>query len=593
MFRTSFAPLFASKTDTKCSLPAIQKSSRGVKQICLGGKLYRGGHSEKIERALERYVDSQLDCSALEDELRSCSFDVAYTVPVPQPEETGPPLVEVKPGGGVFHLKDGESLSISITCTNDTCSNGTRIRYTLDGQEPNQKSHLYRKCLSLSDAGTWVLTTASFHRNGRKGPSTRVTFTIKKVIYRLPHQICKGVLSVFKNAQWCEKNLSRFKDALAHTLGIRSHIQLEVKDVTSEQHASRSSCVQEPRVQQDLHWTVELNRNLDKTTAESLVKSVNTDGSIGFTARIRQRLQGLGLKMKKGDFISKPVTACYDLRGAALNLSWGFPGAGDKRDYLDAVVMCYQEENLLDIVDYRGAMSGNAALYKQQIGDLRKIVSGETKRATKPRVSTKKTSKNACSSEASPASMSSKSRQKHRKGRLLNEAIVHSGDVMTTVRGTHSVQIDLMALPACVTDIYLLLSAYNCGDISLFSQPRLEIFDCDHPSLKLTQFDPKSAGKSQAVIMACLVRQGASWNVEAYGQACKGTVRNYTPLKSAIAPFQKKHAFWRKRGWLLMLEFLWDSNRAVQEVGKELDTNMLIQLFELPLGPKQKIFEFL
>ena len=72
---------------------------------------------------------------------------------------------------------------------------------------------------------------------------------------------------------------------------------------------------------------------------------------------------------------------------------------------------------------------------------------------------------------------------------LQPEAITHSGDVMTSTDGSHILYINLDALPDYITDLYFVLSAYNCGDLGKFKQPSVHLFDADNPTHQLCMYD--------------------------------------------------------------------------------------------------------
>ena len=72
---------------------------------------------------------------------------------------------------------------------------------------------------------------------------------------------------------------------------------------------------------------------------------------------------------------------------------------------------------------------------------------------------------------------------------IATHAVKHSGDVMTSTDGSHILYIKLDALPDYITELYFVLSAYNCGDLGKFRQPSVRLFDADNPTHQLCMYD--------------------------------------------------------------------------------------------------------
>merc|ERR1712137_1023419 len=94
----------------------------------------------------------------------------------------------------------------------------------------------------------------------------------------------------------------------------------------------------------------------------------------------------------------------------------------------DGSCLVYAEERLVDVVDFRGAHS---------------CVFGPT------------------------ADISSASYE-WSAGRGKGAAILHTGDVMSGGGGTHVIRVRLASLPSNATDVFFVVSAYNCRNLSLF-----------------------------------------------------------------------------------------------------------------------------
>ncbi len=199
-------------------------------------------------------------------------------------------------------------------------------------------------------------------------------------------------------------------------------------------------------------------------------------------------------------------------------------------------------------------------------------------------------------------------------------AVSHSGDVMGSTSGKHVIKFDLELIPAHITDVHIALSAYNCGDLSRFPPPTIRLYDVDRPDHQLLDYRLTSAGSNQAVLMCSLRRrpivsaqgstsqaalalaaegqgdqeqsqsgkkkqQRSRWSVEACGKTCKGTVRDYSPIKAAIEPLQRRHELWQRRRMMVLLrQRALGLGGALQPLaGKEADGAALaLRLFELP-----------
>lgn len=94
-------------------------------------------------------------------------------------------------------------------------------------------------------------------------------------------------------------------------------------------------------------------------------------------------------------------------------------------------------------------------------------------------------------------------------------------------------------LPEAITEIFFAFSAYHCGDLSLFSNPQIRIFDAEWPECRLSDYKVGDAGRAEAVVVCCLHRQdGCFWKVSSFGKTCSGTARDYRPMIALLAAVQ-------------------------------------------------------
>jgi stress response protein SCP2 len=252
--------------------------------------------------------------------------------------------------------------------------------------------------------------------------------------------------------------------------------------------------------------------------------------------------------LKAGDFTREERhDASSSLREVLLCVEWGFPaanqedgtprlhlhdqGSGSSQpDYLDGSCLVYAEERLLDVVDFRGAHSANMHGCQGQ------------------KVSTATFEWSA--------------------GRGSAAAVLHSGDVMTADGGTHVIRVQVDGLPACATDVFFMVSAYNCRNLSLFQKLAVRLLDgsCSVdegtrlPSL--SELRTIDAGTASSVVMCALTRRLDTWFLRDFARPCQATVRDYAPVESVLALAQERHCRWRRRRPYVLLSTMWQHGRA-------------------------------
>lgn len=240
---------------------------------------------------------------------------------------------------------------------------------------------------------------------------------------------------------------------------------------------------------------------------------------------------------------------CRDEEGYLLNevlllLEWTNPAGSTnpqgQQDYLDGSCMVYSEERLLDVVDFRGAHSAVAD-----------------------------------SSDHKPSSAT----LEWSAGKGKAASVLHSGDVMSAEGGTHVIRACLSDLPGFTTDLFFVISAYNCRNLSLFRSLNMRLFDACTPSSRpLTTFTTSDAGHASAALVCALTRKSGRWFVRSFMQACDGTIRDYTPIEKTIAPVQENHSRWRRRRPYVLLSCLWHMRRAVLHDERQDDDDVLVPL---------------
>jgi hypothetical protein len=163
--------------------------------------------------------------------------------------------------------------------------------------------------------------------------------------------------------------------------------------------------------------------------------------------------------------------------------------------------------------------------------------------------------------------------------------------------GKHVIKLDLHSIPPSVSDVFIVLSAYECADLSRFPPPVIRLFDAENSKHELARYQLASAGSAPAVIM-CVIRRGGpggGWLVDTCSRTSAGTVRDYSPIKAAIAPIQMRHARWRHRRLMVMM------HRRAQGIGGALqplagcedENEAAVRLFELPAPLFRAVVGFL
>lgn len=261
-----------------------------------------------------------------------------------------------------------------------------------------------------------------------------------------------------------------------------------------------------------------------------------------------EKTPGRPCGLKAGDFTREERhDASSSLREVLLSVEWGFPAnnqedgtsrrhhhgqgsGGSQPDYLDGSCLVYAEERLLDVVDFRGAHSANMHGCQGQ------------------KVSTATLEWSA--------------------GRGSGAAVLHSGDVMTADGGTHVIRVQVDGLPTCATDVFFMISAYNCRNLSLFQKLAVRLLDgsCNVdegtrlPSL--SELRTIDAGTASCVVMCALTRRLDTWFLRDFTRPCQATVRDYAPVESVLALAQERHCRWRRRRPYVLLSTMWQLGRA-------------------------------
>eukprot|EP00928_Gymnodinium_smaydae_P011814 TRINITY_DN14323_c0_g1_i2.p1 TRINITY_DN14323_c0_g1~~TRINITY_DN14323_c0_g1_i2.p1 ORF type:complete len:739 (+),score=79.25 TRINITY_DN14323_c0_g1_i2:145-2217(+) len=410
---------------------------------------------------------------------------------------------------------------------------------------PDANSLLYEGPLLIEEPGQYVIRAACF-----SGPvMSDVVFQSVEVVApsfgkrlkALPAAMVQGVM--------------RFKGVTQAALAPRlESVRVAIAKAAGALVSQVSVDVHEPTGENskgvEVGFTLEAERMED---AQSFAGKLTQPSLVETVAKLTKA---------KADSIQIERPQVRALEEVMLSLGWTNP-EGNK-DFLDGSCLVYSEDALIEVVDYRGPAS-------EKSGHCR------------------------CSS----ANFS------WGAGTGPDASISHSGDVLTSTGGSHVVRLRLDRLPPNATDCFFVLSAYNCRDLSKFRDPNMKIFDAHSPSHMLTNYSVSEAGSNAAVVVCSLTRECKGWTVRAFGKSCDGTVIDYLPIEAAIRPFQDRHLCWRRRRDLVLLQALWQADRALPraplaglpagpaaEAGEAFE-DFLVPLLELPVQLFRHVVQFL
>jgi len=277
----------------------------------------------------------------------------------------------------------------------------------------------------------------------------------------------------------------------------------------------------------------------------SVVRDLNSDD---FTKRLMVSLNERHLPLQVA--VSTRATS-RELSQLEFKLEWKFPSAKAgpaKKDFLDGICMIYCGGNLAQVIDFRSAHED------------RYVHDGEH------------------NEEAATLC------------RSIHRAVQHSGDIMSEVGGEHRMSLDLDALPPGVTDLFFVLAAFDCNDLSLFENVAVGIHDVVL-GRELTNYRIETAGHAQAVVMCSFTREAdhGKWVVYGLGIPTTGNTKDYEPIKNTISSrCQMSYSRWERRECIVKIRVLHRCKRLTQASTNEF-AKLLWRILELPTNVFQLV----
>ena len=125
----------------------------------------------------------------------------------------------------------------------------------------------------------------------------------------------------------------------------------------------------------------------------------------------------------------------------------------------------------------------------------------------------------------------------YRNSELVGQnAIVHSGDQMTSTGGKHTITVNLPLLKDTVKHVVFVLSAYHTSTIANFKNPGFEMYDLNKKDQSLCSYHVPNANK-QALILCTFSRDAHNvWNVFQLGVHCSGNMKDDNQIVATILP---------------------------------------------------------
>jgi len=320
---------------------------------------------------------------------------------------------------------------------------------------------------------------------------------------------------------------------------VRKYLEGHLKKLLNESNWEFAGEVTDYPDTTNVKYAVDIVSNglVDRTAVLENLNSVGFDKQLDATLAQRGEMNG--------DVVVQEKATSRSMQNLSLELRWDFPKPGQE-DFLDGICMVYAGAKLAEVVDFA---SGEV---QQKIYDGDEESPGNVKRAL-----------------------------------AINRSVQHSGDVMSETGGKHTIMLKLDALPASVTDLFFVLSAFDCEDLSLFLNPETEIYDTSTGN-KLTEYMIAEAGKTQALIMTQISRRDGPWIVNNLGLPTDGRVGCYDPIRQTIGNIFAERDHWERRGHLVKMKVLLKTGRMVAGPPGPAQT-MWQNILELPLGVFQRV----
>jgi len=292
----------------------------------------------------------------------------------------------------------------------------------------------------------------------------------------------------------------------------------------------------------DVEFTVDVisGNGEDLRDTASVVKELNSED---FSRRLMMELARQNLPL---EVATSSRATSRELSQLEFRVEWTFSDAkarSARKDFLDGICMIYCGDSLAQVIDFRSAHED------------RHVHDGEE------------------TEEAAALC------------RSIQRAVRHSGDIASDGGGEHRMALDLEALPPNVTDLFFVLAAFECKDISLFTDPCVEIHDVVS-GRELTSYRVGAMEHTQALIICSFTKDPdhAKWVVHGLGYPTEGSARDYGPVKRTVAQrCQGSYSRWERRQHLVKIRVLHKCKRLTALSSNQF-AQFLWRVLDLPVS---------
>lgn len=149
-----------------------------------------------------------------------------------------------------------------------------------------------------------------------------------------------------------------------------------------------------------------------------------------------------------------------------------------------------------------------------------------------------------------------------------------------------TMKLELSALPAEVTDLFFVMSAYVAEDMSSYGTLSMSLTDSFREK-ELSSYS-FSAPNSKAAVVGKLSRHGSGWVFHTFGWPVDATVERTEELMTLLNDAQSDHLKWDRRNNLVKLRVLHRSGRMSQDSTSN-DAKMMQSVMDLPLAAFQNL----
>jgi stress response protein SCP2 len=126
-----------------------------------------------------------------------------------------------------------------------------------------------------------------------------------------------------------------------------------------------------------------------------------------------------------------------------------------------------------------------------------------------------------------------------------------------------SLTVDLSALPAEATDMFIALSTFEADQLCHFPNLTVELYDSE-AKRKLTSYVLPSDLETKAVVACTLSRPDGAWVLHGLALPSGGNMRHFDPIHGVISKRQDDYLRWERRQHLVKLRVMHKNSRITE-----------------------------